>query len=322
MIPVSRLPGPARQVSLYAPGENASLRVADSADLFVRLVGHDRDVLVVGRADSVLLKLLEHARCRVVVHDPALADAVPTGKADVVLVVDPLETIEDPLGRLLEAKQCLRDGGHLVLSAGNATHARARLALLFGRVPAEGRSWALDLSGLETLLRSANLAIGALERETAPVEVDEDEAQRWGVPARLLERLAEDEDAATTRFVVAAVAVPWSGAHWVYQRLRQLSEEAERALRQAREARQDLDGVQEHLGELLRVQEDAARVERELRSHVLHLHAQLEARDAELHQARLALEAAHPPRWYCWLRRSWIGKGYRAARAIYRRLRG
>src|SRR5207302_7414230 len=109
-----------------------------------------------------------------------------------------------PLAVLRQIKGLLRRDGYLIVSIPNVAHGSVRLALLGGAFP-YGEKGLLDSTHLrfftresaEELFERAGFAVGYLERQEASFEASEVPYDPAGLPAGLVEALADDPDALT-----------------------------------------------------------------------------------------------------------------------------
>jgi hypothetical protein len=130
-------------------------------------------------------------------------------KFDVVLMLDVLEHLVDPVSLLRNVSCVVADGGWGIISLPNVAHASVRLALLEGRftytdVGLLDRTHLrfFDRSGVDELLHDAGWEMFDLERVThrpGATEIPID-----GVDPQLVSRFESDVDALTYQFVVSA----------------------------------------------------------------------------------------------------------------------
>lgn len=207
----------------------------------VDLVGEGRRVLDVGCGTGDLGAVLTSRGCRVsgveadeaaaaaaadvlervVVADPAagpLSAHFEAGSFDVLVLVDVLDHLEDPVGVLRDARSLLAGGGRVVVSVPNVTHGSVRLALLQGRWDAaRSRVHCYDRAGLLAVLAEAGLVVDDLRGTLvdplvdplgAGVEVDAE-----ALPQDVVEWVRDQEDAFVDRFQLsAAPGEPGSGS--------------------------------------------------------------------------------------------------------------
>lgn len=293
-----KMPGRPSAVQIAEP-----TLVANRAALNARLVewvGTGRRVLSLATCPADLRRELEHNGCQVEIDAkvPGLdrldlrmvraddqADLpAPSDPYDAILAEGALASAIDPHQCLEAVKAQLSPHGALFIAFDNATHARHRLAMIRGEITADltpthrpSRTW--SFANVTRLLEDAGFAVGNIARDREPLDpalFDRDTRD-------LAERWKNDADAMTVRYLIAAYPLPATGLAWLQQRMRHLSERAEAAECDNRQTRDDLENLQRHLAELLRLQDDAGHRERELRDLNVHAHAHIASRDAEVH---------------------------------------
>ena len=129
------------------------------------------------------------------------------------------------------------------------------------------------------MFEAAGFASGYLERLEEALDPSLLSRQ---FPDELLHFLTRDVEARTSWYVTAAYPLPWPGVPWLSQRLCELDEQQAVLEQRAEDLQRDLDATGNHLATLLRVQEEALKREKELRSQLLEAHGYLAARDREL----------------------------------------
>lgn len=196
-------------------------------------------VLDIGAADgSVARRLLERG-CRVVgvevepeaareaerfceqvivgdVEALDLSAAVDGARFHVVLLLDVLEHLHEPLATLKAAADLLKPGGRMILSVPNVTHAAVRLQLLSGRFTYTDTGLLdrthlhfFDRQGLEQLLAEAGLTVLDRMRTVAGVTETEIRIDPATFQAETMSVAMGDDDAETYQFVY--VVVPGAG---------------------------------------------------------------------------------------------------------------
>jgi len=140
-----------------------------------------------------------------------LVDALGTASLDVVVLLDVVDRLIDPVAYLEETKCLLDSGGRIVASLYNATHAAARLQLLRGRLPLSARTSLhrppprlFDRTTAEELFARAGLhavEILSVRRELAELELEVDPLS---FSAEAISEASSGPDAAAYQFVVVA----------------------------------------------------------------------------------------------------------------------
>jgi SAM-dependent methyltransferase len=130
---------------------------------------------------------------------------------DVVLCLDVLEHLVDPVQALRRLLGCLGAGGRVVASIPNVTHGSVRLTLLDGRFPYSdsglldrGHLRFFDRRGVGQLFEEAGLVVVEqvdVRRSLTETEIDV-EPERWS--GELLDRLRDDPDASVYQFLLSA----------------------------------------------------------------------------------------------------------------------
>lgn len=153
----------------------------------------------------------------------SLIDALGAGSMDVVLLLDVVDRVGDPVAFLEDTKRLLDSGGRIVASLPNATHAAARLALLRGRLPLSARTSLhrpparlFDRTTTEDLFARAGLdpvEFLSVRRELAEAELEVDPLS---FPPEAISEASSGADAAAYQFVV--VAEPRSDQGVAYER--------------------------------------------------------------------------------------------------------
>jgi len=234
--------------------------------------------------------------------DTLAADAVPPAAFDVVLMLDVLEHLVDPGALLARTRAWLAPGGRALLSVPNVTHGAVRLSLLQGRFPRTDVGLLdrthlhfFDQDSLQALVTGAGFGVLDLLTVERGLEETELEPPAAGVPAGVLEAVADDPLSRVYQFVVIAApsAGPAVGGGLLQVLLLRL-----RSQQAAYRRLEDFAAQAEATG---RAREDALTAElRRVAEYVAHLEATLrdhETRAASTHAAHeaalLAADAAH-----------------------------
>ncbi|WP_291985379.1 class I SAM-dependent methyltransferase [Luteitalea sp.] len=234
--------------------------------------------------------------------DTLPADAVPPAAFDVVLMLDVLEHLVDPGALLARTRAWLAPGGRALLSVPNVTHGAVRLSLLQGRFPRTDVGLLdrthlhfFDQDSLQALVTGAGFGVLDLLTVERGLEETELEPPAAGVPAGVLEAVADDPLSRVYQFVVIAApsAGPAVGGGLLQVLLSRL-----RSQQAAYRRLEDFAAQAEATG---RAREDALTAElRRVAEYVAHLEATLrdhETRAASTHAAHeaalLAADAAH-----------------------------
>lgn len=229
--------------------------------------------------------------------DTLPADAVPPAAFDVVLMLDVLEHLVDPGALLARTRAWLAPGGRALLSVPNVTHGAVRLSLLQGRFPRTDVGLLdrthlhfFDQDSLQALVTGAGFGVLDLLTVERGLEETELEPPAAGVPAGVLEAVADDPLSRVYQFVVIAApsAGPAVGGGLLQVLLSRL-----RSQQAAYRRLEDFAAQAEATG---RAREDALTAElRRVAEYVAHLEATLrdhETRAASTHAAHEAASAA------------------------------
>lgn len=259
------------------------------------LVGEGKRVLTIG-GESALLEGLREQGCEVVriavgpgtaaagsTDEPALFEQAGKETFDVVLAVNVLEHLHNPLAVLECAKKRLRPEGHLVAAVPNVAHANVRLSLLSGRFPFGAKGAFADAplrfftyESLIELLDTAQFALGVLER------LEEDVCVSDGASADLVTAVSQAAEARTSQFIALAYPLPRADLSWLQSRLRGLAEQHSAAKQELEGLRQDFDAVNDHVRLLIELQQAANGREKELQARIEGLHEELMHRDEDI----------------------------------------
>jgi 2-polyprenyl-3-methyl-5-hydroxy-6-metoxy-1,4-benzoquinol methylase len=221
---------------------NIDLRnVNDSHTFAVAAVPARSTVLDVGAADGSMARTLRQLDCRVwgVEFDPnaaALArnwcEEVAEGdveqlnftstfgrKFDVILFLDVLEHVKDPLSVLRNALTVLEDSGHVVISLPNVAHAAMRAQLLSGRFSYtevglldQTHLRFFDPVSVRQFLRDAGLVVLDEARVTFPIDGTEIAVDVDRLDPLVLEKMQEGEEAESYQFLFVAAPAGSSAA--------------------------------------------------------------------------------------------------------------
>ena len=206
-----------------------------SHSLAVLMVAPGSLVLDIGAADGSVARPLVERGCRVwaLEADPEaaakarsvcervivgdvehldLVEAVEGTRFDVVLLLDVLEHLRDPLAALERARELLAPTGRVIVSIPNVAHGAVRVSLMSGSFNYT-ETGLLDRTHLrffdrrsaERLVRSAGLRIIERLRVTRGLTETEISIDPAAVAPDILKALEADEDATTYQFVLAAV---------------------------------------------------------------------------------------------------------------------
>jgi len=188
-------------------------------------------VLDIGAADGSVARRLVERSCRVVaveidpqaargaedscervivgdVETLELASALEGHVFDVVLLLDVLEHLRDPLATLKAAAHLARPGGRMIISVPNVTHAAVRLQLLSGRFQYTDAGLLdrthlhfFDRAALEELLAQAGLTVLDRMRTVAGLTETEIAVDPGAFEGQTVAEALSGEDADTYQFV-------------------------------------------------------------------------------------------------------------------------
>jgi 2-polyprenyl-3-methyl-5-hydroxy-6-metoxy-1,4-benzoquinol methylase len=283
-----------------------------SHSLAVLLVPPGSTVLDIGAADGSVARPLVARGCRVwgIESD---ADAAEKARAvcervivgdveqldletdlegrrfDVVLLLDVLEHLHDPLAVLTHARQFLAPGGRVITSIPNVAHGAVRLSLMSGTFTYT-ETGLLDKTHLrffdrrsaEALIRGAGLHIVERLRVSRGLTETEIPVQSADIPPQILQMLESDDDATTYQFVFAAEAS--EGAP-----VPQSASLAERLQRRAEELEKQYLELQDYARSLEKEHEEKTALAEEFRRVRTELQSELEGRVRELGQSGVEL---------------------------------
>jgi 2-polyprenyl-3-methyl-5-hydroxy-6-metoxy-1,4-benzoquinol methylase len=281
-------------------------------------------VLDVGAADGSVARRLVERGCRVVAVEAdrksasaaeqvcelvvvADVETLDLGAAldglefDVVLLLDVLEHLRDPLATLRAAVARLKLGGRVIVSVPNVTHAALRLQLLSGRFQYTDTGLLdrthlhfFDRPALERLLAEAGLTVLDRLRTVSGLTETEIPIDPEAFPAETIALALGDADAETYQFVYVATPGERAGATDAVSLGEALQRRASEAERACAEAANYARSLEERVAELDRergqleglgaqAHERAVSLEAELRERM----RELEAMHDELEHAKL-----------------------------------
>lgn len=188
-------------------------------------------VLDVGAADGSVARRLAERGCRIIAIevDPGaaaaaeqhcdrvivadietadIATAIGEVRFDVILLLDVLEHLRDPLGTLKAVSRLAKPDGRMIISVPNVTHAAVRLQLLAGRFEYTHTGLLdrthlhlFDRPALERLIADAGLTVLDRLRTTAPLTATEIDVVPDNFPPEAIAFALNGEDADTYQFV-------------------------------------------------------------------------------------------------------------------------
>jgi 2-polyprenyl-3-methyl-5-hydroxy-6-metoxy-1,4-benzoquinol methylase len=176
------------------------------------------------------------------VEDLDLEAALEGRRFDVVLLLDVLEHLREPLATLKRARDLVAEGGRIIVSIPNVTHGAVRLSLMSGAFTYTETGLLdkthlrfFDRRGAEALFRDAGLQIVERLRVMRGLNETEIPIDPSAVPPQLLQKLDADPEATTYQFVLVGVpgeggSVPESVS--LAERLQRRTEELETQYRQ------------------------------------------------------------------------------------------
>jgi hypothetical protein len=267
-----------------------------------RLVGSDRQVLIVGRETAAMARTPQARGCRTVavevggrqwipVLDPPDDEAAEgrsgpfegeegreDRRSEVVILADLLGRIEDPRAVLQALKEQIRPGGSLIIALTGITHVGDQPALLGDGLLGAESGLFFSYDGILALLEDAGYAIGHLERtEPASIEPDSNGAGRDGA-----DRPSPSENHLLHDCLIVAYPLPVPGLDFLQQQMRELVQQRQNALRDVEELRRYAD-LADRRSEIIAGREKvlAERIT-DLRAQLLAAHAQMIERDDEI----------------------------------------
>jgi 2-polyprenyl-3-methyl-5-hydroxy-6-metoxy-1,4-benzoquinol methylase len=207
--------------------------VNDSHAFAIAAVPAGSDVLDIGTADGSVARTLGQVGCRVwgVEYDPEVAKIagqwcqdVVVGdieqldlkrtlgrQFDVILFLDVLEHLKDPLSVLRNALELLSERGYVVISLPNVAHAAMRAQLLQGRFPYTATGLLddthlrfFDPTSVHQFLRDAGLAVLDEDRVILPVDGTEIAIQIDQLDPAIKQQLVDDPEATSYQFLFIA----------------------------------------------------------------------------------------------------------------------
>jgi 2-polyprenyl-3-methyl-5-hydroxy-6-metoxy-1,4-benzoquinol methylase len=207
--------------------------VNDSHAFAIAAVPAGSDVLDVGAADGSVARTLSQVGCRVwgVEYDPEVAkmaaqwcEDVIVGdieqldlkgalgrQFDVILFLDILEHLKDPLSVLREALDLLTERGYVVISLPNVAHAAMRAQFLQGRFPYTATGLLddthlrfFDPTSVHQFLRDAGLEVLDEDRVILPVDGTEIAIDADQLDPAIAQQLVTDPEATSYQFLFVA----------------------------------------------------------------------------------------------------------------------
>lgn len=272
---------------LLVPARSRVLDVGCGDGTVARLVAAQGCSVWGVERDKELAELANDACDHVVVADVEGLDLAELGDDpfDVVLCLDVLEHLVDPVEALRRLTTRLTPSGRVVASIPNVAHGAVRLQLLEGSfrfaddgLLDRGRLHLYDRRGVEELFASAGLDVvewlelrRGLQETELPVET-----HRW--PPQMIAQLQADPDATVYQFMVTATpTTASSGQRTVGEQVAALLVEQRRMIDEAasRALSVELDNLHEQLAavraDAAAMEERAAEFERELRTRIAEL---------------------------------------------------
>lgn len=248
---------------------------------------------------------------RVVVGDVEALDldaAVPETDFDVVLLLDVLEHLREPVPALKTLAERAKPHARLIISLPNVTHAALRLQLLAGRFQYTEKGLLdrthlhfFDRPAVEQLIAEAGLTVVDRMRITAPLTATEIPIEPGDFPAEVVAVASSGEDADTYQFIyICARGGPQPTSASLGEVLQRRYVEAERLRIEAADYARTLEA---RVAELAQLETDARErsdwLDRELRERMEELervydeltHAKLDlaVKDGQLAQMRTEL---------------------------------
>ena len=264
-----------------------------------RLVERDCRVIAI-ESDSAAASVAERHCERVVVGDVEsldLADAVDGLEFDVVLLLDVLEHLRDPLMTLKAAAGRVKPGGRVIISVPNVTHSALRLQLLAGRFQYtelglldRTHLHMFDRPALEQLVAEAGLTVLDRMRTTAGLTETEIPIDPDAFPQEAIALALSGEDAETYQFVY--VATPGTARPDIASLGETLQHRATEAERVRSEAAVYARSFEALVAELEQERERVAQSEAEARERLAWLESELGRRMEELEFEHEQLEHA------------------------------
>jgi len=274
-------------------------------------------VLDVGAADGSVAQQLVERGCRVVgiEIDPDAAAAaqrycervivgdvetldldaeLPETDFDVVLLLDVLEHLRDPVAGLRTLADRAKPDGRTIISLPNVTHAALRLQLLAGRFQYTDKGLLdrthlhfFDRPAVEQLIAHAGLTVFDRLRTTAPLNATEIPIEPNDFPAEAVALASSGEDADTYQFIyVCGRGGPRTTSASLGEILQRRYAEAERLRLEAADYARTLEARVAELGQLeMDARERSDWLERELRGRL----QELERLSDELGHSKLDL---------------------------------
>ena len=298
-----------------------------SHSLAILLVAPGSTVLDIGAADGSVARPLAARGCRVwaiesdthaaakarsacervIVGDVEhldLESALEGRRFDIVLLLDVLEHLREPLATLERARDRLAPGGRIIASIPNVAHGAVRLSLMSGAFTYT-ETGLLDRTHLrffdrrsaEALFADARLRIVERLRVARGLTETEIPIDLSAVPLQIIQMLETDPESTTYQFVLTGV--PSDGKYFpagasLAERLQHRTDELQAQYRRLEEHARSLDQRNRDQVEVInRLTTHTAALQDELQRVRTELQPELEARMRELTQGRLELRHLH-----------------------------
>lgn len=279
-------------------------------------------VLDIGAADGSVARHLVDRSCRVIAvevdHDAAraaeltcervivgdvealdLAQELEGATVDVVLLLDVLEHLHDPVATLKAAAGRLGPSGRMIVSVPNVTHAAVRLQLLSGRFRYTDTGLLdrthlhfFDRPGLEQVFAQAGLTVLDRMRTVAGLTETEIPIDPDAFQAEAVALAMSGEDAETYQFVYVVAPGPREDRAGVTSLGEALQRRAIEAERLRAEAEAYVEVLRARIAELERELADGGEQESEARERVGALETELRSRMSELERVHDELRHA------------------------------
>jgi 2-polyprenyl-3-methyl-5-hydroxy-6-metoxy-1,4-benzoquinol methylase len=263
----------------------------------------ERGCRVVGiELDRAAARAAERTCERVIVGDVEaldLARELDGATFDVVLLLDVLEHLREPIATLKGAAARLKPAGRMIVSVPNVTHAAVRLQLLSGRFEYTDTGLLdrthlhfFDRPGLERVLAQAGLNVLDRMRTVAGLTETEIPIDPDAFQAETVALAMSGEDAETYQFVYVVAPGPLTSKPEATSLGEALLSRAIQAERLRAEAEAFVEVLRTRIAELERELADTGGRESEARERVEALESELGSRMAELEETHDQLRYA------------------------------
>jgi DNA repair exonuclease SbcCD ATPase subunit len=252
--------------------------------------------------DRDAASLAEQTCERVIVGDVEaldLAQALDGATFDVVLLLDVLEHLHDPVLTLKAAAERLGPAGRMIVSVPNVTHAAVRLQLLSGRFQYTDTGLLdrthlrfFDRPGFERMLADAGLTVVERMRTVAGLTGTEIPIDPDAFQAETVALAMSGEDAETYQFVYFVAPGPRTERPPATSLSEALQRRANEAEHLRAEAEAYVEVLRARIAELERERADAGERESEARERIESLEAELRSRITELERVHDELRHA------------------------------